>query len=68
MDHQLVFTIGIWVLGSLALVVMGTIFFGLPYYFIRMINKQMEYGKTLKVWGLKLKKRHTTQSEFNALL
>ncbi|WP_114167132.1 hypothetical protein [Exiguobacterium sp. TNDT2] len=68
MDNQLLFTIGMWLLGSLAIVVMGAVVVGLPYFFIRMIIKQMEYGKTLKVWGLKLKKRHTTQAEFEGLM
>lgn len=68
MDSQLWFTIGMWTLGSLAIIVMAAVFVGVPYYFIRMIIKQMEYGRTLKTCGVTLQKRHTTQSEFDGLI
>lgn len=61
-------TIIIAILGVImSLLTLGAVLI-IPYFFIRVILKQVEYGKLLKTWGLDLKKRHTTQAEFATLL
>lgn len=61
-------TIIVAILGVfMSLLTLGAVL-AIPYFFIRVILKQIEYGKLLKTWGLDLKKRHTTQAEFATLL
>lgn len=68
MENNITLIIIMGILGILLSILMIGAVLALPYFFIRMILKQIEYGKVIKMWGLDLKKRHTTQVEFHALL
>lgn len=68
MEGNVWVTAVMWVVGIVVLLVIAGLSIGIPYLFIRMILKQIEYAKTIKDWALDLKKRHTSQGEFDTLL
>lgn len=65
MENNITLIIIMGILGILLSILMIGAVLALPYFFIRMILKQIEYGKVIKMWGLDLKKRYTTQVEFH---